>query len=323
MKKVLFIGLSLVDYDTYIVKELSTKYEVRYVNTIRFIKRYHLLVSVLTILFHSSSIVKWLCARTIMKDLRKFGNEEFDVVFTILGTFLNSKHVNYIKKHSPNAKYSMYLWDDWKRVGCPEKEYMRTQFTHIYSFDYPDCENYGFHFRPLFYVNNCVPSKNECSRVDVSFIGTNHSERFEWLKKIKKVCDLNNLSSKLILIVSRSEYFKLARTEKQEDLEILSTKEISYHTFLEITNNSACVVDFQHPSQRGLTMRTIEALSLGVKVITTNEYIKIHKDIPSDMYMVLNSNNVDEIPSFIKKESCSKLPEKYSLRFFLDEIIND
>lgn len=323
MKKVLFIGLSLVDYDKYIVDVLSTKYEVHYVNTIRFIKEHHLLTSLFTTVFRSPNVIKSLCSHFIFKDLKSFGNQEYNIVFTILGTYLNSNHIGYIKKHSPQARYCMYLWDDWKRVGCKEKEFMRKQFEHIYSFDYLDCKQYGFNFRPLFYVNNYNSIKKDNSPIDISFIGTNHSKRFDWLKKIRKVCILNHLSYRLTLIVSRSEFLKLSRSEKKDDLEILSTKGIPYTEFVDITNNSACVVDFPHPSQRGLTMRTIESLALNVKVITTNESILMHDDIPSDMYMILNDENLEQIPSFIKQNSKSRLPERYSLESFLEEIMDD
>ena len=53
---------------------------------------------------------------------------------------------------------------------------------------------------------------------------------------------------------------------------------------LKLYRNSKVILDINHPGQKGLTMRTFEAIGAGKKMITTNSEIK--------NYPFYNSNNV-------------------------------
>ena len=68
---------------------------------------------------------------------------------------------------------------------------------------------------------------------------------------------------------------------------------------IEITNQfyqrAKCIIDINHPNQTGLTMRTIETLGNGKRLITTNHHIKNESFYNEKMILVIDRTNI-QIP---------------------------
>ena len=175
-------------------------------------------------------------------------------------------------------------------------------FPTIYSFDTEDCKNFGFKLRPLFYTEKKDVLSNK--DIDVSFIGTEHSDRLDKLRKLKKICIDNRISFYLRLKTTMLPLLKArinASGYNSADLDILTRRPLTYEEVMNITKRSKCVVDFSHPKQCGLTMRTIETFAMGCRLITSNKYIKEYLDLHPSWYLVIDENtNVDDILFFIK-----------------------
>jgi hypothetical protein len=65
--------------------------------------------------------------------------------------------------------------------------------------------------------------------------------------------------------------------------------------------SSRAVLDVEHPRQRGLTMRTIETLFAGKKLVTTNEHI-----LKSDLYNPSRIHLISRLNPSIPTEFLSK-----------------
>lgn len=66
--------------------------------------------------------------------------------------------------------------------------------------------------------------------------------------------------------------------------------------------SSAVVIDIHHPSQHGLTMRTIEAVGLNKKIITTNADIKKYNFMIRKMCMSINLVTVNYLMFFCQRQ---------------------
>ena len=93
----------------------------------------------------------------------------------------------------------------------------------------------------------------------------------------------------------------------------------------DILLSSNVVVDIQHPRQTGLTMRTIEMLGLGKKLITTNADIRNYDFYNPRNILVIDRDNpvIDE--DFIRtpyEEIDEDIRKRYSLEGFVREIID-
>ena len=250
-----------------------------------------------------------------------------DKIFVVKGEHLTGEHIDYIKKHNKIKKTVLYLWDKW---SMHDNLYdIKPHFDDIYSFDTKDCEEQGVKLRPLFFFENQIKIGRE-KTIDVSFVGNDHTGRYELLKRVKHICKENGLSYKFCLLIGKIEYTKFTRFPfwnskyDREDCEMFSENGVSYKEYVDIISSSLVVVDMPYEGQTGLTMRTIEALAMGARLITTNESIAQYEDISPGSYLIVNSNtNDNNIVSFIsgKHTLDFNLPERYECSIALKEMI--
>lgn len=323
MKSILYIGPGYFNYDFYILQELKKKYKTTYINSEE-LKRCHSFVYYC--LWHLR--LKRLISYIISKDIKaKINNspKDINIVFSIKASNLELEHIELLKRRYPTAEFKVFLWDDFQRIE--NKEVINTFAPNIFSFDPIDCDNYGFIFRPLFYINKTIETEKSEKLYCVSFIGSEHSDRYRWLSKIRDICKERHLSYFIKIRLTIGQYLK-TRFSKQspfhKNRDLFFWRAIPYNRFISITATSETVVDFPFCSQHGLTMRSIETLALGVKLITTNKTILRHKDIPRDMYYLIDDNfDEEKFTSFIQSpHSSGILPPKYSIEFFINDILN-
>ena len=105
----------------------------------------------------------------------------------------------------------------------------------------------------------------------------------------------------------------------------ISFQAMPYEGYLKTLSSSATVVDINHPSQNGLTMRTLEVLFGANKLITTNESI-VHYDIyhPDNVTVIDREHPVVPTSFFSTpfRALDAKIMERYSITSWLVEILD-
>ena len=250
----------------------------------------------------------------------------FNKVLVIKGDGINKKLMQRIREIFPNSEFIYYSWDGVENF--PDMKNLLPFFDRTYSFDPVDCQDFGMDYLPLFSSRAMIENPHSSDYdYDVSFIGALHSDRNLVVRKFARenktlniymhvfspgilqrlFCALSDIS--IIYSPANIKNFSLTRDEYDK-----------------ITDRSKAILDVEHPKQNGYTMRTIESLLAGRKLITTNQSIA-----QSDLYhpsrvMILDRNrpvlDVGFLESEFKKIS---LPErsKYSVDNWVDTIIGE
>lgn len=253
------------------------------------------------------------------KSLEENRNESIDMILVIFAAgFFRPKHMALFKQYFPNTEVVYYTWDSI--TNYPVTRDLVNSADRAYTFDLADSETYGINFLPLFYIPGVLKQSKmvyHCSSI-MSF----QPEKSEELKKLLKTIppDTNNyiflrVGSKLLLL--RMKLFsrkQIGGLEQYFHLESLSRNDV-ISTFAA----SAAVIDCPRPHQNGLTMRTFEVLSLGRKLITTNENIKKYDFYSPDNICVIDEKNECIPKDFFDKPFDDKyaLSDKYSLPSFI------
>ncbi len=266
-KKILFIGVGFFQYDTHIISALNhIGYEVFYFRMGKtWLDR-----------FAGNFLLKYKNSR-----LRKYLRyKQFDKIICIKGNFLDRKTLRIIQSLPVNK--SLYLWDSVTRDS--NAKIIQAYFDNVFSFDRKDCERYSFRLLPLFYIDrkNKLPEANDTERI--FFLGTSHSVRMD---KILALAD--NLSLEFTLdinlVVGKLNWLlKLGRGK------YITCRRWSYAKYLNHLIQADIIIDVNHPDQSGLTMRTIEALGMGKKLITTNSEIKKYSFYDPERILIWDSN---------------------------------
>lgn len=253
--------------------------------------------------------------------------DKLDFVLLIRGEFLTPYVLDILKTVVPeNCKFYMYQWDSTKNNN--NSLTIKDYFNKISTFDPVDAEVYSWEYIPLFYIPEYVEPKEE--EFDVMFLCSLHSKRIEVLNRLKLICQEKQLKLYKRVYSKRIVYLKRKYINRREGYVNADDADISYKkTNIEdsykIYNKSRIVVDFAHPGQNGLTMRTIEVLGCRKKLITNNKNVISADFYDPDNIFVYDDVNISIPDSFINKPyHCldEKIYEKYGLDSWISAIMN-
>lgn len=320
-KSILFLGIGFYDYDECIIKELKRRgSHVTYIKTVpdeivpRALNRIGL-----------KDISKAIVSHNLFNELDSIKGG-FDYVFIIIGDNLNVKHLELLKNRNAKARFILYLWDDIKRV--PNYKILAKYCDIIYTFDAKDAEKFRLRFRPLFYRINKIKNQSEADNIkyDYSFVGWNHSVRYNYIHKIKNELEKIGLTYKFILLTRPWLYLwdkYVHRAYCKEDNNIFVFKRLSYNEYIDITKKTRIIVDIPYPSQKGLTIRTIESLAMGKKVLTTNDNINKY-GFPDNSYCLLGESIEDfDFTDPLKDTNISVDMKNFTIYSFIDDLFSD
>lgn len=261
------------------------------------------------------------------KIIEKTRNSKYDFIFFIKGESLSPTIVQNLREAHPEAKIVMYYWDSIANnlnaknlLGC---------FDKVLSFDKNDSKMMNLKFLPLFYIPQYaeLAEKRVEQKYDMMFVGTTHSERFEFVNAISdQIKKQGGKCFTWFYFPSKLNFYKLKLDNprfRSAKIENFNFKPMTIERLLELYAESRIQIDMQHPKQTGLTMRTIETLGAKKKLITTNFNVKEY-----DFYRPENVLIVDRYNPIIPKEFLdapwTEIPEeiysKYSIRSWLNFI---
>lgn len=210
-----------------------------------------------------------------------------DYLIVIRGEVVPRDFLEGVRALNPKCQLIFYTWDSMQNHSNALR--ILDLFDVKSTFDHWDAKELGMNLRPLFSTGGETPIINfESREYDLSFVGTVHSDRFsiscavfdQFKKAGMKVFEYYYLQSKIVY------YFKriFVRDFGKMDLSRINTIPLDYNTYSSVMSNSKCVIDIHHPGQKGLTMRTFEALGSETKLITTNEHVS--------KYTIYNESNI-------------------------------
>lgn len=185
----------------------------------------------------------------------------------------------------------------------PELIEINLKDIDYYSFDVGDCNKYGF----LEYSQYCSgfdyicknKGKRKSKCVDFYFLGLNKGRR-NILNVLEK--KLSNYTTKIDIKERPTGFKKLSNRICKED----KYQHVGYCSHLD--NILACnvVIDIVKEGQSGLTMRAIEAILAGKKIITNNKNIKNEPFYNAKNIMVIDEDaniNTKEIDCFMNNDA--------------------
>lgn len=248
--------------------------------------------------------------------------QSFDFILLISPETISARLLRNFKEAFKDAKVILYMWDSFANKGALE---LVPLADRVLTFDSNDARKYNLILRPLFYID--IYKKIEVEeKYDLLFIGTAHSDRYNFVKKLIPQLP-GNFRTKLYFFLSSK---KLYWSRKMLDRNFRSIRyaDVSFVSLSHIENSrlvheSNVVLDINHPAQIGLTMRTLETMGAQKKLITTNGDV-----VNYDFYDPLNILVIERIDPVIPKAfltskfnpSNADLLDKYSIQGWIKEL---
>jgi hypothetical protein len=214
----------------------------------------------------------------------------FDIIFAIGGFFFSPRILSLAKKRNPLLKSIVFYWDSFNIW-----DYTKTieYFDKKFSFDKEDCNKYAYkqlHYFPNFYLTPTKPKS--FPQYNICHIGSilNKSvSRLHVVSTLKEDADKKGLTSymRLYLPVERRSLFQwlahifryLTKSQYRNFIYkkkcsvkegIITSQKLTLDECYDIESNSKCIIDVPIDGQHGHTIRALNAIASGQKLITTD-----------------------------------------------------
>jgi hypothetical protein len=269
--------------------------------------------------------VRW-SERSFLKRLSQLDPASISHVLVIKGEGLSKLVAVRIRETLYQASIGLYLWDGVENVNGVSN--ILAAFDSVATFDPKDAKAFGWTYRPLFWRNISVDDGvPRAALFNWCFIGTIHSDRHRVIHRLREHEGQHGrnfvfayFQSPLVLFMRRLIDWTLWLAPKAS----LSTKAMTAAEVAQVVACSKAVLDVEHPRQRGFTMRTIETLLAGKKLVTTNKHILTSNLYhPSRVHVISRAN--PEIPTpFLEQpylDISDELRNYYSCEGWISELL--
>jgi hypothetical protein len=320
MKKVLFIGPKFYNFEVHIIKAIEKlNFDVDFYDEKPELNiKFRIIQKMPKIFFDKYLDVYY---KSIVSTTK-----QYDFIFIIRAEMIKKEYLEVLKKNQKKAKFIMYQWDFYDNL--PNIKSQIQFFDDIYTFDANDAKNNNFILKPLFFTNEHKNKSKETEKslYKISFIGSHHSDRLEFIKKFMKINNLTKKDFFYHLFRPKLSYIYnkyIARNNigdikyKEVQSTIINEKET-----IEILSSSEMILDIHHIKQAGLTIRSLEALGLKKKLITTNPLIVDYDFYNKNNICLINRNN-PIIPKSFFQNKYEDIPDNIYNSYCVDEWVKE
>ena len=261
------------------------------------------------------------------KLLGQFGSTHYDWVLVVNGQTLSAPFLRRLRGDYPSAKFVLYLWD-----SLSNRSHVRnnlSMFDRVLSFDHIDAKKYNLMLRPLFYGRGFSKTEPVAKPVlyDISFVGTAHSDRYSVVDLVRAQLAPDVAAFWYLYLQAPwvMHYYRLTKPGmKHARMGDFKFEPLSKAKVQAIFLESNCVLDIEHPSQVGLTMRTFETLGAQKKLVTTNVNVRDYDFFKSENICVVNRTDPKISADFLKTPFVpinDATYSKYAIQGWLKEVL--
>lgn len=325
-KKVLLIAAQLFNYEKEIHQELEnqgamvTRYDQRPSNDF---------LTKIFIRLNMKLLIQKKIDQYYVNIIKEISKIEYDYIFLVSPEAIDTRILQDIKHTQKKSKVFIYMWDSIKNKK--QALSLLPLADKFFTFDSTDISiNDKIEFLPLFYINDYQKIVVEKKPLyDIVFIGTVHSDRYKIVKEIEAFAKENKLSTYFYFYSPSRLLFWIKKLTDKNFWSIseqdISYKPLSKNDILGVIKNTKSVIDIEHPSQNGLTMRSIEMLGAKRKLITTNKNIENYDFYNTSNILIIDRNNININKSFMDisfKKIDDEIYRKYSLNKWIKIIFS-
>ena len=157
-------------------------------------------------------------------------------------------------------------------------------------------------FRPLFFTPGFERTAPPEPTWDVGFIGTIHSDRWRIVHAIAGQLDDPARAFWYLYLQApwmytlRKVFTRTIAGSTRDDFRFAP---LAREQVQKVFRESRALLDIEHPAQRGLTMRTVEALGSQTKLITTNTTVGSYDFFDANNIAIIDRTNPRIPPGFL------------------------
>lgn len=213
-----------------------------------------------------------------------------EIDFVLLNAhFFSRPVIKYLNRKFPSIR--IIVWYSNPVAKDTPVEFFSGLNCELWSFDKDDCKKYGLkHNNQFIDQSKLIVHKSDAKyHSDICFIGVD-KDRLNLLLELEEYF----ISEKL------NPFIYVVNSSKNSRSDYDYKKAISYDELINYEGNTTAILDVVQKDQYGLSLRPIEAMFLGKKLITNNASIRAMDFYTPENIFLLNERNRNEIVDFLK-----------------------
>lgn len=187
------------------------------------------------------------------------------------------EHLTFLEKQFPDSRIILWYWDPLIRFSAP---FLRRANIEVWSFDPVDCEKYGYKFNTTFYFDQIKVSDSHVRNFDFLFVGKDKGRKVE----------LEELNQQLTKVKFQTKFHVVSSTE---------TAVLSYEDYLKLIAQSKVLVDIIQNGQSGYSLRVMESIFLGKKLLSNDVRLKSERFYRPENIFIWGVDSVSELRKFV------------------------
>lgn len=225
-----------------------------------------------------------------------------------------------LRRAQPQAEFSLYNWDS---IATHDYRAHAPLFDRILTFDRRDAAKHGYGYLPLFCIRPWQERvERQVSTRSVYMVGNVVGlARYHAVEAFREYCLRERVLFRQHLKISPVVLIQALRAGIRP--RGVTLKVISEQKFREIIETSNAAFDFANHAQSGQTMRMMESLCAGKKVVTSNVWVRQEPFFSPDRIHVFDGLDFSGVAEFLDRplvDPDAQFPE-YHVQMFTRRLI--
>lgn len=241
---------------------------------------------------------------------KEFLKRELQYVI-IIDVNITVHYLKWIKRQFPNSKI-IFLYDNMVGKARNISPKRVPEGIRIWTYDDFDSRKYQISLTKNYWIREMLHKKKKKPEFDVFFIGKDKG-RGEWILEFER--KLLSMGLKTKFIITKDKKFSRNKKYYQDP--------ISYEEVLDIDTRSRAILNVTMENQEGISMRDMESIAIGVKLITTNTHI-VSKDLYNKHNIfIVGVDDITVLPAFLDGEYVDVLEnigDNHTFEKMMDEL---
>jgi len=226
--------------------------------------------------------------------------EQFDKIILINGIEPQWLfHARWMRE--PRLDTYFFIWDPARcplYAPPPDTIELIKIWHKVYSFQQEDCECFGLQFNSTMYAlppPGLIPEGHDVV-CDILFLGV-PKDRLQLLRDLYKQ----------LMVLGLSVYFRIGLTNAKEDIVpeqapgwLITNEWLDYEIYLCMVLQSRCLLDLYQSIQTGFSLRVMEHIYFGKKLLTNNRAMKRADFYHSNNIFVLGENDMASLKEWLE-----------------------
>ncbi|ANY18957.1 hypothetical protein A6F68_00422 [Tsuneonella dongtanensis] len=258
--------------------------------------------------------------------LADFGSKAYDYVIVVNGQTLSPRLLGELRRDNARAQFIFYLWDSLaNRSGALD---LVPMFDRAFTFERETAARHGMRFRPLFFDDHAGGADAE-DTFDISFVGTAHTDRHKVVERLDATLPAGARRFWYLYLKARwvlSAYRITNPSFRDAKAGTFRFEPLSRQESQRVFESSRAILDIEHARQTGLTMRTLEVLGAGKKLVTTNADIRAYSFYDPARIEVIDRARPRIADGFLEAPTpalADDIRYRYSIAGWIDELLTE